>query len=487
MLDTPHSILRSARSFLAGTALSRVSGLLRDIVMAIYFGSSPAVAAFMVSYRLTNLFRRLLGEGNLQAGFVPHFVELKEQGAIFYRDVAFSMAAILCLVLILLEGVLWLSLSLAPADWIEIIELSMWMAPGLFFISLYGLNAALLQCRKKYFLPAVAPIAFNLVWIAAVLYFPDVRFLSMAITAACAGQWLMTVPEGARLLSFKEWLKPKLFSPGFKVFLRPLMLGIVGVSAVQLNSALDTIFARFADLQGPAFLWYAIRIQQLPLALFGLALSGALLPSLSRTEDPSVRKQLLHSALKQSSLLMLICTFAIFALGSVGVNLLYGHGDFSPASVQETRRCLWGYGVGLIPSVFTLLLAARYYAEKNYRTPTLASLAAVGANIALNALFVFVFHWGAVSIAIATSLSSLLNMALLARGAFTLELARFFAQTALASAIPAALVLGVEQMALEPLPRLFAAQLLQFGILSTIYLGTLAILIRGFGLQKRWS
>lgn len=88
-MDTAGTIVKSAKSFFVGTALSRVSGLLRDIAMAISFGSSPAIAAFFVAYRLANLFRRLFGEGNLSAAFVPHFSELKEKGGFFYRDVAF--------------------------------------------------------------------------------------------------------------------------------------------------------------------------------------------------------------------------------------------------------------------------------------------------------------------------------------------------------------------------------------------------------------
>lgn len=475
-MDTTHSILRSARSFFAGTALSRISGLLRDIAMAIAFGSSIEIAAFMVSYRLANLFRRLLGEGNLQAGFVPHFAALKEEGGSFYRDVLFSMGVVLLFVVALLEGVLWGLLHWASPNWTEIIELTMWMVPGLFFISLYALNASLLQCRKKYFLPAVAPVAFNFIWIGAVFLVPDVKWLSIAITAAFAGQWLLTSFEGARLLSFHQWLKPKLFSPEFRALLKPLALGIIGIGAVQFNSALDTIFARLADLKGPAFLWYAIRIQQLPLALFGIALSGALLPPLSRTEDSAHRLHLLRSALRTSAALMLVCTFGIFALGGAGLNLLYGHGDFTPADVKQTLDCLWGYGLGLTPSVFVLLLAARFYAEKNYRMPTLASLLSVATNISLNALFVFVFGWGAVSIAIATSLSAILNTLLLSKGVFTADFGKFFLKMTMACALPAALVLIAESFLFPLYPRIFMVQLAHFALLTALYLTGLAVL-----------
>src|SRR5262245_60134389 len=128
------SVLQSTRSFLAGTFLSRISGLFRDIAMALSFGSSAEIAAFMVAYRLANLFRRLLGEGNLQAGFVPHFIALKEKGGAFYRDTFYSLGSILCGVILLLEIFLYFSLPFLAPDWQEIVQLSMWMLPALFFI-----------------------------------------------------------------------------------------------------------------------------------------------------------------------------------------------------------------------------------------------------------------------------------------------------------------------------------------------------------------
>src|SRR5205085_206135 len=99
-------------------------------------------------------------EGNLQAGFVPHFAALKEEGGHFFRDVAYSMGLILIVMITLLEGLLWALRSLVSSDWLSIIDLTMWMVPGLFFICLYGLNSSLLQCRKKYFIPAAAPVVF---------------------------------------------------------------------------------------------------------------------------------------------------------------------------------------------------------------------------------------------------------------------------------------------------------------------------------------
>jgi putative peptidoglycan lipid II flippase len=481
-MDTIQTILRSAKSFFAGTALSRISGLFRDIAMAISFGSSPEIAAFMVAYRLANLFRRLLGEGNLQAGFVPHFVSLKEESGPFFRDTVYSMGVILLTVIGFLEFLLWKCKEIVSDSWIEIIELTMWMVPGLFFICLYGLNSSLLQCRKKYFTASVAPVVFNLIWIMAVWIYPNAYFLAIAITAAFAGQWLVTSFEGWKLLSLKEWIKPHFFSPQFIKVCRPLLLGIIGIGAVQFNSALDALFARIADLKGPAYLWYAIRIQQLPLALFGMALAGALLPSLSRTQDPIHRQTLLQGALKRAAALMLVCTGGILCFSEEGIRLLYGHGDFSLTDVQETTRCLWAYGAGLLPSVFVLILAARFYAEKNYRLPMMASLISVGVNVGLNALFVFGLKWGAVSIAIATSISSLVNAILLSKNAFTQAFWAFFFKILMACTCSFVLVFGL-QHTWGSFTDLFM-QILQLATLGIIYLGSVAAFGLAFGLKQ---
>jgi putative peptidoglycan lipid II flippase len=203
---------------------------------------------------------------------------------------------------------------------------------------------------------------------------------------------------------------------------KPLILGIVGVGAVQINSALDAIFARIADLSGPAYLWYAIRLEQLPLALFGIALSSALLPSLSRAiqaKDFVQYRSLLEEGLRYSMALMIPCSFALWVLGAPAINLLYGRGQFSVSDVQETLLCLWGYGWGLVPSVATLLLASGSYARSSYVHPALASLLSVMFHISCNIFLVFGLHWGAVSIAVSTSLAAYCNCLLLARSLYT--------------------------------------------------------------------
>jgi putative peptidoglycan lipid II flippase len=198
----------------------------------------------------------------------------------------------------------------------------------------------------------------------------------------------------------------------------PLSLGLLGIAAGQLNSALDPLFAIWADAEGPAYLFYAIRIQQLPLALFGIALSGALLPAISRAVKRGETKEcrtLLQSGLSQSLKLMIPCMAILLLLGPHMVAFLFARGNFSAVAVQGTSGCLLGYSFGLIPMTLVLVQAPACYAEGNYRVPSLLAVASVLVNIVLNALFVGVFGWGAESVAWATAISSWGNAFFLSR------------------------------------------------------------------------
>jgi putative peptidoglycan lipid II flippase len=426
MSDQPTSIAKSAASFLSGTMLSRVTGLVRDMSMAFCFGTSASIAAFIVALRFAILLRRLLGEGALLNGFVPHFeTERKEdpkKGAEFFRDVFFSTFFLLIGLIVMAEFVLKLWLPH------EIISLVMLILPGIPFICLFGICSGLLHCEKYFFLSGVAPVAYNLIWICAVWLYrheiPEVAAvgLSISISVAFLFQWLMTFPKtvsyARQFLTWKELFSARLFSKEIRVMFASLSLGVIGVAAAQINTAIDTLFARFACLEGPAYLNYAIHLQQLPLALFGIGVSSALLPPLSRAfaaGDPNQSKSLLDFALSKTMMIIVPASVATFVLGSSSINLLFGRGDFSSLSAAQTTYCLWGYGLGLVPMVITLLIAPTFYAKKDYRTPTFCSLISIGAGLVLNFLFIVVLRWGPATLAYSTSAAAFLNMYLLIR------------------------------------------------------------------------
>lgn len=432
MSDTTHSIMKSATRFLSGTMLSRVTGMLRDISMAYAFGTQPAVAAFLVAFRLSHLLRRLFGEGALQSAFIPQFETLRtqspERAAAFFRDLFIWLSLGLILFVILsmsVLGIVWAYVDLSPGNR-EILLLTLLLMPSLLFICLFGLNASLLQCEKSYFIPGVAPVAFNIVWIVGVIALWQfsasiaMPWLAGWVILACACQWLITLPQTMAILKKHEislWSRVSAKASNLRCLVKPLFLAIVGVAATQVNNALDALFARYADPEGPALLWYALRIQQLPLALFGVAIAGALLPPLTRAiknNDHERFQHFLTFTIRRSVALMVPITAGLFVMGQRGITLLYGHGDFDQASIVGTTQCLWGYGLGLIPMALVLVFAPAFYAAGNARTPALISLVTVVLNIVLNVWMVAGLGLGAVSVAVATSISAWVNLALLA-------------------------------------------------------------------------
>lgn len=431
MSDTIQTIRRSVKHFFSGTALSRISGMLRDMSMAFAFGTQPAVASFMLAFRLAHLLRRLFGEGALQSAFIPEFEALrhrnKEEAFLFFKN----LYLILTLFLLILIGLIGIGvvyvfpIANLEQDHQTIIYLTTLMLPSLLFICLYGFNASLLQCEKKFFISSVAPVAFNGIWILTVLFLKVFNFqsseamyaLAGGVILACLGQWLFTFPTICSILKNNlgtTWWKITHFDyiPILNIG-KPLLLGMIGVAAFQINTAIDSLFARYADPEGPALLWYAIRLQQLPLALFGVAISGAILPPLSRAIKAANWPQYHHFlqyALRYTISFIFPITAAIFMMGDTCTHLLYGHGQFTTHSIIGTTRCLWAYGLGLFPSTLILILAPACYAQSNYALPTYSSFLTMGVNGLLNAWMIMGLNLGPMSVALATSISAWMNL-----------------------------------------------------------------------------
>ncbi|MFA6118473.1 MAG: murein biosynthesis integral membrane protein MurJ [Parachlamydiales bacterium] len=427
-IDATASIIRSFKNFFLGTVFSRISGFFRDIALAFFFGASPFIASFMVAFRFAYLFRRLFGETSFQNTFIPHYESLKiedsKKASVFYRDLFFSLIAILAIVIFFSEIILFV-ISKFVAESL-IINLTQIMLFGLFFICLYALNSSFLQCHSSYFLASVAPVAFNVIWIVTIFLFRNMageRFvyvLSIGIVLAFLFQYLTTAFSSYKIISndltSKEMLKPKLFSEDIKKLIKPIFLSIIGIGAVQINSALDALFGAWAQKEGPAYLWYSIRLYQVPLALFGIALSAAILPPLVRAyknEDLASFSKFLNIGLTRTFALMMPCTIGTLILGPSVVNLIYTRGAFGLNDLINTTYCLFGYILGLSFSAFVMILSQAYFAKKQYFIPMIASVFSVVLNVILNSVFIFIFDMKSISIAIATSVSSVFNFYLL--------------------------------------------------------------------------
>lgn len=415
------SVFRNALRFIFGTSLSRILGLIRDVVMSFSFGATVELASFMVAYRFANLFRRLLGEGPVQASLIPLLERKKQESALlayaFYRKTLWSYSVLLGSITLLLGGLFFFLGQVFNEEWALVFHYATWMAPSLGFIGLYAVHGAFLQSEGKYFLFAAAPALFNLVWIGMALLASQqsegrMQWLSFGIVLAFMSQSLFSFfatvlaqPKG------KKWHVP--FREVVPLF-RPMLLSILGASALQMNSLLDAFFAKIADPQGPAFLWYALRVAQLPVSLFGVAISSALLPALSRlVQSPELYQERLRKTLLSTLYGVVPVFFGLLALASSGLNLLYGRGHFSSQDVGATLGCLFGYAPSLIPSVGILILSTGFYAKTTYSKPMVASLVAVASNMLVNSLLIFYFQLGAMSIALATSISAWINVLLL--------------------------------------------------------------------------
>jgi putative peptidoglycan lipid II flippase len=430
--DNQASLTQTAKRFFSGTLLSRISGVGRDMAMAAVFGTQESIGAFLVAFRLAHLLRRVFGEGALQSAFIPRFEYLRHQNAerasLFFRDLnaflVIFLGILITIIMVTIQGAL--VVFEVSENYRELLTLTLIMMPSLLFICLYGINSSLLQCQKSYFISSVAPVAFNIAWIIGLFFLKDTA-TSLAMTqlakwviVASVVQWALTLPKTLAILRSEGlsniWGSISLFSVDLRSLLKPLCLGILGVTASQVNNALDGLFALYAESSGPAFLWYAIRIQQLPLALFGLAISAALLPPLSRAfkaQNLSKSRELLTFTLSRCLALMIPMTVWLFVAGDVCVNVLYGRGDFNEHSLIGTTHCLWAYASGLIPMTLIFILSPLFYAQEKYRIPTLASLVSMTLNISLNTLFIVGLKWGAESVAWSTSLSAWVNLGIL--------------------------------------------------------------------------
>jgi putative peptidoglycan lipid II flippase len=397
--------------------------------MAFCFGDNPSVAAFMIAFRLSHLFRRLLGEGPFQSAFIPYFQDLKikdeVRAALFFRSIASFILMILSAATVIAEIILLCILSfynVSPENR-EILILTAWMFPGVIFICLYGLNLSLLNCYDSFFIPGFAPVICNILWIAAAIFlkYKDpasaMPILAKWVTCGLFCQWLFTMPATLKHVTFyfNKWKDWKI-SAEIMSLAKNFSMGIIGVGAMQINGVVDAIFARYADVCGPVHLWYSIRLYQVVLAVFGIACVSIVVPGLSKAikmKNFSDAQEIFSFSCRRIITMMIPSTFAVFALGFAVVDIFYGRGQFSHIAVFKTAMCLCAYGIGLLPAALVMLFSSIFYANDNFNLPTIISILAVMINVGLNGLFVLVFHFGSVSVALATGLSAFINCFLL--------------------------------------------------------------------------
>ena len=396
------TLLRSVATVGSYTLLSRVAGFVRDVLTAALLGAGPVADAFFVAQRLPNLFRSLFAEGAFSAAFVPLFAGMMaERGRAAAR--AFAEDALAVLLAALLAFVLlgeifmpWVMSVIAPgfgddpAKFALAVALARITFPYLLFIALVALQGGVLNSVDRFAAAAATPILLNLFLIAALLMMGRFGWegghaLAWAITAAGLAQflWLMFSCARAGLALRLPW--PRL-TPGVRRTLAIMAPGAVGAGVTQLNLLISTALASFLPGGSVSYLYYADRLNQLPLGVVGIAVGTAILPPLSRQlrlGDLPGAIATQNRGLELAVLLTLPAAVALAVLAHPILAVLFQRGAFSPADTAATAAALAAYAAGLPAFVLVKVLAPAFFARHDTATPVKIAVVAMAVNLGL--------------------------------------------------------------------------------------------------------
>ncbi len=425
-------------------SLSRITGLVREIVFAGLFGAGMAYDAFVASYRIPNLLRDLLAEGALSAAFVTTYSQtLAEKGTKQAHDLSNRLATLLVPVV---AGICLVGAVFAPSvvsfifpGYASIegkheltVLLTRLMMPFLLFIALAAKAMGVLNSHGKFGIPALSSTFFNVTSVLAGLllgYFvgPVLGFetiVGMAIGTLLGGvvQYVCQVPS-LRSTGLRFRADFKIADSGVRQVLRLMGPAALGAAAVQVNVMVNSVFASGitdsagAIIDGPvSWLGYAFRFMQLPLGLFGIAVASATLPVISR-EAGAGRIDDFRDTLSRSLGLVFLLTIpsavGLFVLSRPIVGVVYERGQFTAFDTEQTALALSFYCLGLVGYASTKVLAPAFYALDNVRIPMFVSLFSIGLNFTLNKVFIDGLGLGHWALALSTSLVASLNFVLL--------------------------------------------------------------------------
>jgi len=422
-------LLRIASKVGSWTMLSRILGFVRDILIARVLGAGPLADAFFVAFKLPNFFRRMFAEGTLTVALVPVLSEQRENGEAQAHDFLNALATMLLLALtgFTLLGMLlmpWLLYLFAPgfADepdrWDMALHLARLMFPYLAMISLAALAWAVLNTYKHFAVPAASPALLNVAIIFAALVLApsfDSPATALAIGVLIGGflQLAIQFPALKRI----GWIPRLNFNFKQAAIVETLSLfgpALLAIAAVQINILVGTILATLLDTGAVSYLYYADRIVQLPLALFAIAMSTALLPTLAghlAKGNKAAAGNDLRSGLAWLTWITLPSVVGVFYLAEPIVVTLFERGAFSHADSLATAQTLQAYAVGLIAFCWVRLLASACYAQKDAKAPMRYAAISVVVNIVL--AVILMQFWAYVGLALATSLAAFVNVVML--------------------------------------------------------------------------
>lgn len=431
------NLLRALATVSGMTLLSRVLGFVRDFVIARTFGAGFATDAFFVAFKLPNLLRRLFAEGAFSQAFVPVLGEYKNRQSAeatkrLVDHVASALGVAVFIVTLLgMAGaalVVWISapgFAADPAKFELTVDLTRITFPYIFFMALTALAAGVLNTWSKFALPAFTPVLLNVALIGMALF--AAPHFAQPIYALAWGVFLGGLLQlGLQLPALaKIGMLPRLSlnlraawqDEGVRRVLTLMAPAVVGVSVSQISLLINTIFATFLQSGSVSWLYYADRLMEFPAGMLGAALGTILLPSLSKyhaSDNATEYSRLLDWGLRLTLLLAAPAALALALLAVPLIATLFFHGAFTANDVEQTRRALLAYSVGLTGMILVKVLAPGFYARQNIRTPVKIAIISLIATQLMNAAFIgWLAHAG---LALSIGLAACLNAALLYRG-----------------------------------------------------------------------
>lgn len=423
-------LLKSTLAVSGPTVLSRILGYVRDMIQAFFLGTSSGADAFTIAYIIPNLLRRLTGEGTMTAAFVPVFTQLKKEESreklwkfanTFFYDLTVIMAFLTVLGIIfspLLVKIIAPGFGDVHGKWVLTVVLTRIMFPYIFLISLAALAMAILNSFHKFAAPAFTPVLFNLsiICLAVILG----RKVEEPAYVFAAGVVIGGVFQLAFQLPFL-WKTGMRFRFGLS-FSHPavrrvgalMVPGIFGMGISQINLAASRIFASFLEEGSASSLYYATRVSELTLGLFSIALSIALLPTLSELaahKDIEGMKKMLVFASKLMLLITLPAAVGLLVLSRPIIQVLFERGVFGAQSTEMTASVLFFFSIGLPFISLVKILAPAFYSLKDTRTPVIIAFFVMIAYVSLSLVLMKPLRVGGIGLAL--SLAEAFNFFLL--------------------------------------------------------------------------
>jgi putative peptidoglycan lipid II flippase len=424
------SLFKSASIVSVLTLLSRITGLVRELLIASTFGASALTDAFNVAFRIPNLFRRLFAEGAFSQAFVPVLAASKAQhGEEATTHVIDHVATLLAWVLMLtcIVGVaaapilVWAmasGLKQEPGGFEAAVFMTRWMFPYIAFMSLVALSGGVLNTWKRFAVPAATPVLLNLSMIGAAwwgapwlgtLGFEPVYALAAGVMLGGLLQLGVQIPALYRLGLLpriglrRSGIREAWSDPASRKIAQLMAPALLGVSVAQISLLINTQIASHLTPGSVSWLSYADRLMEFPTALLGVALGVVLTPQLAAARaagDHEKYSAMLDWGLRLVVLLAVPCAVALLTFSRPLVAVLYHYGAFTANDVQQTTTALMGYGAGLIGLIAIKVLAPGFYASQDIRTPVKIAVVVLALTQLLNLALVPVLQHAGLALAI---------------------------------------------------------------------------------------